>query len=206
MSSDFGKLKSIIEILTPGLVFAVDGRAFARAIDAAVPIDVEIVVTANPPGSAATTHFADFARARADRGGGGGACQSRARDDRKNPVHLRLDRQPKGVINTQRMLCANQAHDPRRPRLRRRRAAGDRRLAAVEPHLRQQPQFQSRARQRRLALYRRGQADCPARSRRPCATCARSRRRSTSTCRRATRRCCRICAPTRRCAETSSAA
>src|SRR5215203_918311 len=30
MSSDFGKLKSIVETLTPGLVYATDGRAFAR--------------------------------------------------------------------------------------------------------------------------------------------------------------------------------
>src|SRR5262245_39138820 len=37
MSADFGKLKSIIEILTPGLVYASDGTMFARAIDAAVP-------------------------------------------------------------------------------------------------------------------------------------------------------------------------
>src|SRR3954470_7042636 len=40
MSSDFGKLKSIVEILTPGLVFAADGKAFARAIAATVPPDV----------------------------------------------------------------------------------------------------------------------------------------------------------------------
>src|SRR5271154_2570047 len=49
MSSDFGKLKTIIGILTPGLVFAANGTAFARAIAAAVPADVEIVVTVNPP-------------------------------------------------------------------------------------------------------------------------------------------------------------
>ncbi len=38
MSSDFGKLKSIIAELTPGLVFVSDGKPFARAIDAAVPL------------------------------------------------------------------------------------------------------------------------------------------------------------------------
>ena len=32
----------------------------------------------------------------------------RPRHDRQVPVHLRLDRQPKAVINTQRMMCANQ--------------------------------------------------------------------------------------------------
>src|SRR6516164_4730189 len=35
MSSDFGKLRAIIGLLTPGLVFAADGALFGRAIDAA---------------------------------------------------------------------------------------------------------------------------------------------------------------------------
>ena len=34
MSSDFGKLRHIIGLLTPGLVFASDGNPFARAIEA----------------------------------------------------------------------------------------------------------------------------------------------------------------------------
>ncbi len=46
MSSDFGKLRMIIDLLTPGLVFAADGNAFGRAIAATVPDDVELVVTA----------------------------------------------------------------------------------------------------------------------------------------------------------------
>ena len=37
MSSDFGKLRHIIDLLTPGLVFAADGTLFARAIEAVVP-------------------------------------------------------------------------------------------------------------------------------------------------------------------------
>src|SRR5947207_12762341 len=48
VSRDFKKLKAIIEILTPGLVFAADGAAFAPAIAATVPQDVEVAVTANP--------------------------------------------------------------------------------------------------------------------------------------------------------------
>ena len=48
--------------------------------------------------------------------------------------------------------------------LRRRRAAGGGRLAAVEPHLRQQPQLQHGAGQRRLALYRRRQSDAAGRA------------------------------------------
>ncbi len=53
---------------------------------------------------------------------------------------------PKGVINTQRMLCSNQAMIASGFAFVDRRAAGGGRLAAVEPHLRQQPQLQHGAR------------------------------------------------------------
>src|SRR6185437_6964332 len=60
MSQDFKKLAAIIDILTPGLVFAANGVAFARAIAAAVPAGVEVVVTANPPEGRPATRFADL--------------------------------------------------------------------------------------------------------------------------------------------------
>src|SRR5579885_1886569 len=63
MSSDFGKLKAILGLLTPGLVFANDGMAFARAAAAAVPDGVELVVTRNPSGDRKTTLFADLSGA-----------------------------------------------------------------------------------------------------------------------------------------------
>ena len=37
ISQDFGKLRSIIELLTPGLVFTADGEPYRRAIEAVVP-------------------------------------------------------------------------------------------------------------------------------------------------------------------------
>ena len=48
MSSDFGKLRMIIDLLTPGLVFAADGMAFGRALYATVPDEIELVVTQQP--------------------------------------------------------------------------------------------------------------------------------------------------------------
>src|SRR5207253_6500566 len=60
VSSDFGKLKSIMQNLTPGLVFAADGKPFTRAIDAAVPLDAEVVAGVNPLGSRPSTPFADL--------------------------------------------------------------------------------------------------------------------------------------------------
>ena len=113
---------------------------------------------------------------------------------------------PKGVINTQRMLCVEPGDDPRRLRLPRRRAAGAGRLAAVEPHLRRQPQFRHGALQRRLALHRRGQADCPARSTSHRAQPARDRADDLFQRAQGLRDAAAASAqPTRRCGRTSSA-
>ncbi|WP_013590440.1 feruloyl-CoA synthase [Paraburkholderia phenoliruptrix] len=43
VSSDYGKLRHALDLLTPGLVFATDAAAFAAAIDATVAADVEVV-------------------------------------------------------------------------------------------------------------------------------------------------------------------
>ena len=54
MSSDFGKLRAIVDLLTPGMVFANDGGPFARALYTTVPDDIELVVTRNPLGDRKT--------------------------------------------------------------------------------------------------------------------------------------------------------
>ena len=55
MSTDFGKLRTIMDLLTPGLVFVNDGGPFARALYATVPDSIELVVTRNPLGDRKTT-------------------------------------------------------------------------------------------------------------------------------------------------------
>ena len=109
MSSDFGKLKSIVENLTPGLVFVSDGKLFARALEAAVPRDVEIAVTANPQVERPATLFADLLVARP----GAAVEQAHAKVGPDTIAKILFTSgstgNPKGVINTQGMLCANQA-------------------------------------------------------------------------------------------------
>jgi feruloyl-CoA synthase len=109
MSSDFGKLKSIIEILTPGLVFAADGKVFARAIAAAVPVGVEIVTTVNPLGDRFTTSFADLVATEPT--DAIDAAHAKVGPDTVAKILFTSGSTgyPKGVINTQRMLCSNQA-------------------------------------------------------------------------------------------------
>jgi feruloyl-CoA synthase len=108
VSRDFGKLSYLMKLLTPGLVFADDADKFATALEANVSFGTEIVVAHGAlPGRDVTTLASLMA----------------------TPLHPSLDAvheaigpdtiakflltsgstgNPKAVVNTQAMICANQ--------------------------------------------------------------------------------------------------
>ncbi|MCW5704220.1 MAG: feruloyl-CoA synthase [Bradyrhizobium sp.] len=108
IARDYDKLRYVMGLLTPGLVFADDAGKFAGALAANVPADTEIAASFGSVAGRTVTMLADLMA---------------------TPVHPKLDAihaaigpdtiakflltsgstgNPKAVINTQRMICANQ--------------------------------------------------------------------------------------------------
>jgi feruloyl-CoA synthase len=108
VSQDYGKLRHILGVLTPGLVFASTASGYGRAIAATVPSDTPVVLTHGEIEGRRAMRFDDLlagpATAAVD------AAHAKVGPDTiaKFLFTSGSTKLPKGVINTQRMLCANQ--------------------------------------------------------------------------------------------------
>ncbi|MGZ5275166.1 MAG: feruloyl-CoA synthase [Caldimonas sp.] len=107
LSQDYGKLRHILEQLTPGLVFA-SGPAYAKAIAAVVPAETPLVLGEGTIEGRASVPFADLLATEPTAAVDAAHAQVGPETIAKFLFTSGSTKLPKSVINTQRMLCANQ--------------------------------------------------------------------------------------------------
>ena len=108
ISKDHGKLGLVMKLLTPGLVFADDATKFAEALSATIPAEVEIVASRGGLSGRKVTWLGDLL-ATPEHPGLDAAHDAIGPDSiAKFLLTSGSTGNPKAVINTQRMICANQ--------------------------------------------------------------------------------------------------
>lgn len=111
ISTDHGKLKHVMATLTPGLVFASDGARYAKAINAAVPADCDVVlshVNGYERASGKVFTFEELLATEATAAVDEAAARVTPDTIAKFLFTSGSTKLPKAVINTHRMWCANQ--------------------------------------------------------------------------------------------------
>jgi feruloyl-CoA synthase len=106
-ANEYGTLRQVFERMKPGLVFAAEGALFERALSAALPAGVELVVSSSAPAALPSTSFQALQAVPTP-------AVNAARDAVNGDTVAKVlftsgsTGRPKGVMNTQRMLCSNQ--------------------------------------------------------------------------------------------------
>ncbi|CAN7329803.1 feruloyl-CoA synthase [Massilia sp. LjRoot122] len=107
VASDFGKLRDLLDQLTPGAVYVSETSMYARAIEAAFPRDAELILGSGGIDGKPCTGFASIS-------------STQVRDVDQANASVGPDtilkflftsgstKKPKAVITTNRMLCSNQ--------------------------------------------------------------------------------------------------
>jgi feruloyl-CoA synthase len=111
MSQDYGKLRHVMNTITPGMVYASDWAKYGKAIEAVVPEDVLVATNTvairsnNAPATIAFDHILATSVSPAVHA----AMQATNGDTVVKFLFTSgSTKLPKAVINTQRMICANQ--------------------------------------------------------------------------------------------------
>jgi len=107
VATDYGKLRHIVDTVTPGMVYAAAGEPFANAIAGAVDADVEIVLGKGALPGRPSTPFADLLNSEPTTVDAANAAVG-PDTIAKFLFTSGSTKLPKAVVTTQRMLCANQ--------------------------------------------------------------------------------------------------
>ncbi len=107
ISADYGKLRHVLATITPGLVFASSSAAYGKAINATVGGATEVVLGQGELDGRRSTPFGALLASTPD-------AAVAAAHDRVGPDTIvkflftsGSTKDPKGVVNTHRMLCSN---------------------------------------------------------------------------------------------------
>jgi feruloyl-CoA synthase len=108
VSTDFAKLKHVMKILRPGMVFVSSSQKYRRALDAAVDSDIEIVFAEEGVVGRNSTSFDDLCGVTPTEAVDAAYAAIKPDDVAKFLFSSGSTGLPKAVINTHRMICSNQ--------------------------------------------------------------------------------------------------